>query len=152
LTLNLRNFLRTLTPPEVVSHWSLAALRDRPVKIGAKIVRHGRSITFQVAEIMVPRTLFRQILDAVAALRPFRPTRCGVPPQSLAAQTVSMGIAFVCRPTQPTLRSDSNHRPAKLAADPFPTLLSLKTLSDGGYPVTCLRRLAADPGNVGSHL
>jgi hypothetical protein len=31
------------------------------VKIGAKIVRHGRSFTFRMAEVMVPRTLFRQI-------------------------------------------------------------------------------------------
>jgi hypothetical protein len=35
-----------------------------------KIARHGRSITFQMAEVMVPRTLFQQILTAIAALRP----------------------------------------------------------------------------------
>jgi hypothetical protein len=38
------------------------------VKIGVKIVRHGRSITVQMAEVMVPRDL--QILIAFAALRP----------------------------------------------------------------------------------
>ena len=43
-------------------------------KGGAKIVRHGRSITFQMAEVMVSRDLFRQILDAIAALRPLLPT------------------------------------------------------------------------------
>jgi hypothetical protein len=32
--------------PEAVSHWSMTTLRDTLVKIGAKIVRHGRSITF----------------------------------------------------------------------------------------------------------
>jgi hypothetical protein len=31
----------------------MTGLRDRLVKIGAKIVRHGRSITFQMAEVMV---------------------------------------------------------------------------------------------------
>ncbi len=49
---------------------------ERLVKIGAKIVRHGRSITFQMAEVMVPRALFQQILDAIAALRPLPPVRC----------------------------------------------------------------------------
>jgi hypothetical protein len=54
----------------------MTTLRDRLVKIGAKIVRHGRSIAFQMPEVMVPRTLFRQILDAIAALRPSPPARC----------------------------------------------------------------------------
>jgi hypothetical protein len=76
LAYNLANFLRTLALPEAVSHWSMTTLRDRLVKIGAKIVRHGRSITFRMAEVMVPRTLFQQILDAIAALRPLPPARC----------------------------------------------------------------------------
>ena len=54
----------------------MTTLRDRLVKIGAKIVRHGRSITFQMAEVMVPRDLFQEILGAVAALRPLPPARC----------------------------------------------------------------------------
>jgi hypothetical protein len=69
LAYNLANFLRTLTLPEAVSHWSMTTLRDRLVEIGAKIVRHGRSITFQMAEVMVSRDLFQQILDAITALR-----------------------------------------------------------------------------------
>ena len=73
---HLANFLRTLTLPEAVSPWSMTTLRDRLVKIGAKIVRHGRSITFQMAEVMVSRGLFQQILDAIAALRPWPPARC----------------------------------------------------------------------------
>ncbi len=59
LAYNLANFLRTLALPAEVKHWSLTTLRDRLVKIGGKIVRHGRSITFQMAEVMVPRALFR---------------------------------------------------------------------------------------------
>jgi len=70
LAYNLANFLRTLTLPNEVSHWSMTTLRDRLVKIGAKVVRHGRSITFQMAEVMVSHDLFKQILDAIAALRP----------------------------------------------------------------------------------
>jgi hypothetical protein len=70
LAYNLANFLRTLALPTEASHWSLTTLRERLVKIGARIVRHGRSITFQMAEVMVPRDLFQTILGAIAALRP----------------------------------------------------------------------------------
>ena len=76
LAYNLADFLRTLAPPAEVAQWSLTTLRERLVKIGARIVRHGRSITFQMAEVMVPRALFRQILDAIAMLRPLPPVRC----------------------------------------------------------------------------
>ena len=76
LTRNLANFLRALILSEAVSHWSMTTPRDRLVKIGAKIVRHGRSITFQTAEVMVPRALFQQILDGIATLRPSPPVRC----------------------------------------------------------------------------
>ena len=76
LAYNLANFLRTLALPAEVAQWSLSTLRDRLVKIGAKIIRHGRSITFQMAEVMVPRALFQKILAAIAALRPLPPARC----------------------------------------------------------------------------
>jgi Transposase DDE domain group 1 len=77
LAYNLANFVRTLALPDAVKQWSLTTLRDRLVKIGAKIVRHGRSITFQMAEVMVPRALFQQVLGAIAALRPSPPSvRC----------------------------------------------------------------------------
>ena len=62
--------------PAEVAQWSLSTLRDRLVKIGAKTGRHGRSITFQMAEVMVPRALFQKILAAIAALRPLPPARC----------------------------------------------------------------------------
>ncbi len=73
---NLAHFLRTQALSSEVKHWSLTTLRDRLVKIGAKIVRHGRSITFQMAEVMVARALFQKILAAIAALRPLGPARC----------------------------------------------------------------------------
>jgi hypothetical protein len=76
LAYNLANFLRALALPAEVAQWSMTTLRDRLVKIGAKIVRHGRSITFQLAEVMMPRALFQQVLAAIAALRPSPPTRC----------------------------------------------------------------------------
>jgi len=48
-------------------------IAERLLKIGARLVRHGRSAIFQMAEVAVPRVLFREILAAIAALRPPRP-------------------------------------------------------------------------------
>ena len=76
LAYNLGNFLRTLALPAEIAQWSMTTLRERLVKIGAKIVRHSRPITFQMAEVMVPRGLFEKILSAIAALRPLPPVRC----------------------------------------------------------------------------
>ncbi len=36
----------------------LVTLFVKLVKIGAKVVRHGRYVTFQLAEVAVPRELF----------------------------------------------------------------------------------------------
>jgi hypothetical protein len=58
LAYNLANFMRTLALPEAVKHWSLTSLRDKLVKIGAKIVNHARYVTFQMAEVAVPSQLF----------------------------------------------------------------------------------------------
>ena len=49
LAYNLANFMRTLALPKEVEHWSLTTLREKLVKIGAKVVRHGRYVTFQLA-------------------------------------------------------------------------------------------------------
>ncbi len=56
--------------PEKVEHWSLTTLRERLVKIGAKVVRHGRYITFQMAEVAISRPLFAEILRLIHGLRP----------------------------------------------------------------------------------
>ena len=65
LAYNLGNFMRTLALPKEVEHWSMTTLRDKLVKIGAKVVRHGRYVTFQLAEVAVPRDLFRKILSLI---------------------------------------------------------------------------------------
>ena len=69
LAYNLANFMRTLALPEEVEHWSLTTLRAKLVKIGAKVVRHGRYVTFQLAEVAVPRSLFEKILALIGDLR-----------------------------------------------------------------------------------
>ena len=52
-----------------VRHWSLTTLREKLVKIGAKVVRHAKYVTFQLVEVAVPRKLFRAILRRIAKLR-----------------------------------------------------------------------------------
>ena len=62
--------MRTLALPAEVEHWSLTTLRDKLIKIGAKVVRHGRYVTFQLAEVAIPRRLFAEILRLIDGLRP----------------------------------------------------------------------------------
>ena len=76
LAYNFANFLRTLALPDGIEKWSLTSLREKLVKIGAKLVAHGRYMTFQMAEVAVPRDLFRRILQMIDGLRPERPARC----------------------------------------------------------------------------
>ena len=76
LAYNLVNFLRTLALPGGIEKWSLTSLREKLVKIGAKLVVHGRYMTFQMAEVAVPRDLFRRILQMIDGLRPGQIARC----------------------------------------------------------------------------
>jgi hypothetical protein len=69
LAYNLGNFLRTLAMPKTAQPWSLTSLREKLIKIGAKVVSHGRYVTFQLAEVAVPRQLFADILSLIARLR-----------------------------------------------------------------------------------
>ena len=58
--------------PKEAEHWSLTTLREKLIKIGAKVVRHGRYITFQMAEVAIPRNLFVEILRLIDGLRPIQ--------------------------------------------------------------------------------
>ncbi len=69
LAYNLANFLRTLTLPKEVEQWCLTTLREKLVKIGAKVITHARYAVFQMAEVAVPRDLMRRILENIADLR-----------------------------------------------------------------------------------
>ena len=70
LAYNLGNFLRRLALPRSVKHWSLTTLREKLIKIGAKVVAHARYVIFQMAEVAVPQWLFRAILERIRRLRP----------------------------------------------------------------------------------
>ena len=69
LAYNLGNFLRTLATPEPIKDWSLTSLKEKLIKIGAKVVSHGRYVAFQMAEVAIPRNLFADILRMIAELR-----------------------------------------------------------------------------------
>src|SRR4051794_18575607 len=76
LAYNLANVFRTLALPDEVECWSLTTLREKVVKIGAKVIAHARYTVFQMAEVAVPRDLFRRMLKIIDGLRPRRIARC----------------------------------------------------------------------------
>ena len=70
LAYNLGNFLRRLVLPPAMAHWCLTTLREKLVKIGARLTRHARSLVLQMAEVAVTRDLFAQILCRIRHLTP----------------------------------------------------------------------------------
>jgi hypothetical protein len=69
LAYNLANFLRQLVLPKPIQGWTLTTLREKLVKIGAKVVTHAKYVIFQLAEVAVPRQLFAAILERIGRLR-----------------------------------------------------------------------------------
>ena len=65
LAYNLGNFMRTLAMPKTAEPWSLTSLREKLIKV----VSHGRYVTFQMAEVAVPRQMFAEILSLIARLQ-----------------------------------------------------------------------------------
>jgi hypothetical protein len=65
--------LNPLTWTSPCEDWSLTSLKEKLTKIGAKVVSHGRYIAFQMAEVAIPRQMFREILRLIAELRPQPP-------------------------------------------------------------------------------
>jgi hypothetical protein len=70
LAYNLGNFLRALATPESIKDWSMTTFKEKLIKIGAKVVSHGRYVAFQLAKVAVPKNLFADILHMIAELRP----------------------------------------------------------------------------------
>jgi hypothetical protein len=67
---NIGNFLRRLALPNQIKDWSLRTMREKLVKIGAKVVIHARYVTFQMAEVLVSKSLFHEILERISHLKP----------------------------------------------------------------------------------
>ena len=70
LAYNLGNFMRRLTLPESVKHWSLRSVQTKLIKMGGRLVRHARRLVFQLAEVAVSREVFRQVLERISGLHP----------------------------------------------------------------------------------
>jgi hypothetical protein len=62
-----------LTRTSPCEDWSLTSLKEKLIKIGAKVVSHGRYVAFQMAEVAIPRQMFQEILRLIAELRPQPP-------------------------------------------------------------------------------
>ena len=45
-------------------------MKEKLIKIGAKVVSHGLYVAFQMAEVAIPRNLFADILRLIGELRP----------------------------------------------------------------------------------
>ena len=67
---NLGNFLRHPVLPPEMARGSLTSLRERLVKIGARLTRHARRLVLQMAEVAITRDLFAQILSRITHLKP----------------------------------------------------------------------------------
>ena len=76
LAYNLGNFVRRLALPASVRHRTLTTLREKLIKIGAKVVHHARYVTFQLAEVAIPCGLYGAILGRICrfAARPVTAT------------------------------------------------------------------------------
>jgi hypothetical protein len=57
-----------LTRTSPCEDWSLTSLKEKLIKIGAKVVTYGRYVAFQMA-VAIPRNLFADILRLIAELR-----------------------------------------------------------------------------------
>ena len=55
--------------PEPTKDWSLTTLREKLIKIRARVMSHPRYVAFQMAEVAIPRILFADILRMIAELR-----------------------------------------------------------------------------------
>jgi len=67
---NIGNFLRRLALPERIKKRSLRTLKEKLIKIGAKVIEHSRYVIFQMAEVAVPKDLFYEILERIRRLKP----------------------------------------------------------------------------------
>jgi hypothetical protein len=113
----------------------MTAIREKLVKIGAKVVAHGRYVTFQMAEIAVPRDLFRDILRRIDKLR--RP----VPAWPERRKETSKTGGEV----RPDEAKSTRIRPPHVGRPPYPAMLGIENGS--WFPDTaCSAIIGADGG------
>jgi hypothetical protein len=99
-------------PCREIAEWSLTTLREKVVKIGAKVVAHGRYLIFQMAVVAVPRELFRSILApdrrAAPTCRGAMLTSAGLPPPPVQGRRASAaGLTTAIQGRAPRRRAAS---------------------------------------------
>jgi len=62
--------MRRLGLPKAIKDWLLRRVQVKLIKIGGRLVRHARRLVFQLAEVAVPREVFRQVLERIDGLHP----------------------------------------------------------------------------------
>ena len=70
LAYNLGNFRRRLVLPREMATWSLTSLKERVLKVGARLVKHARRLVFQMAGVSLTRGRFAQLLERIRKLEP----------------------------------------------------------------------------------
>jgi hypothetical protein len=111
LACNLGNFLRTLATPEPIKDWLLTSLKDKLIKIGAKVVSYGRYVIFQMAEVAIA-WMFQEILRLTAELR-LLPPSAPAETSDLHASTATNGrSASECHAKWPDRPSNAMQEPA----------------------------------------
>jgi hypothetical protein len=69
LAYNLGNFFRQAALLKAESNWTMTTLREKLIKIGAKVVCHARCVILQMEEVAVSQELFAAILGRICRLR-----------------------------------------------------------------------------------
>src|SRR5689334_16243972 len=78
LAYNLGNIMRALAMPKTAQPWSLTSLHDKLIKIGAKVVSHGRYVMFRMTHVAISRQTFAEILSLITRSHaPPAPARYG---------------------------------------------------------------------------
>lgn len=69
------NILRCIELPEAMAGWSLTSLQLKPIKMGARVIRHARAITFQLSEMAVTGAIVPAILATIRRCERLRHSR-----------------------------------------------------------------------------
>lgn len=69
MTANLSTLLHFVELPEAIVDWSWTSPRLQLIKIGTRVVRHARTVTFQLPEMAVTGSMERAIVTAIQCLR-----------------------------------------------------------------------------------
>lgn len=62
---NLATFLRCIELPDAMADWSLTSLQLKLIKTRARVIRHTRAITFQLAKVAGTGAMVRAIVAAI---------------------------------------------------------------------------------------